>query len=85
MPRDKHIRLLRGLSPINPTHWCRLWGWLERVYDPQNGSGLGFDGSLLLAIDIWLLGAYVSTNLQWELYRFSYEMHFYWFLNYSLV
>ncbi len=27
---------LRGLSPTNPTCWRRIWGWLERVYGPQN-------------------------------------------------
>jgi hypothetical protein len=40
IPAEKHIRLLWGLSPINPTCWRGIWGWLERVYVPQNAPML---------------------------------------------
>jgi hypothetical protein len=73
---EKHTRLLRGSSPINPTCWHGIWGLLERrVYDPQNGRGHGDGGWLLLTIGHRSLGTCVSINLQWELYRFSYIMH----------
>ncbi len=74
-PGEKHVRLPRGLFPINLTCQRGIWGWLERVYDPRNGGDHGDGGWLLLAVGRRLLGACVSINLQWELYRFSYVMH----------
>jgi hypothetical protein len=52
-PGEKHIRLLRGSSPINSTCRRGIWGWLERVYDPQKGGGHG-DGGWLV-VDLWPL------------------------------
>jgi hypothetical protein len=33
---EKHIRLLRGLHPINWMSRRGIWGWFKRVYGPQN-------------------------------------------------